>query len=85
VFDPQSRAAAVTDYRPARLCEIFATVAIFLNRATVQSQLFVSMSHNNNRGAVMSITALLLVLLLPFAVGAFLHRSQAARKMRWFS
>jgi hypothetical protein len=42
------------------------------------------MSRNDNRGAVMSITALILVLLLPFAVGVILHRLEAGRKLRRF-
>jgi len=51
----------------------------------VQIDFFVSMSPNDNRGAVMSITALILVLLLPFAVGLILHRLEAGRKTRRFS
>jgi predicted Na+-dependent transporter len=66
------------------ICGILATLRIFLTRATVQIDFFASMSPNDNRGAVMSITALILVLLLPFAVGFVLHRLEAGRKMRRF-
>jgi hypothetical protein len=50
----------------------------------VQIDFFASMSPNHNRGGVMSITALILVLLLPFAVGVILHRLEAGRKLRRF-
>ena len=33
----------------------------------------------------MSIAVLVLILLLPFAVGLFLKRLEAERKIRWFS
>jgi hypothetical protein len=57
-----------------------------LNRVTVQVAFSASMSpnHNNNRGVVMSIAALVLILLLPFAVGLCLKRLEAERKMRRF-
>jgi hypothetical protein len=40
--------------------------------------------NHNNRGVVMSIAALVLILLLPFAVGLFLKRLESERKMRRF-
>jgi hypothetical protein len=43
-----------------------------------------SPNHNNNRGVVMSIAALVLILLLPFAVGLCVKRLEAERKMRRF-
>jgi len=75
----------VTAYRRQWNCEILATLRIFLTRATVRIDFFALMSRNNNRGAVMSITGLILVLLLPFAVGGILHRLEAGRKLRRFS
>ena len=74
-------------YQRRAHCGIFVTLNVFFNRATVPDGFSALMSpnhNNNNRGVVMSIAALILVLLLPFAVGLILNRRDVERKMRRF-
>jgi hypothetical protein len=65
-------------------CEIFATLYNFLKEVKVRDQFSVSMRSNRNRGVLMGIAALVLVLLLPFGVGFVLNRLDVGKKTRRF-